>query len=132
LGSASRRISSEVLVMTSGSRNSSTNFMPNPLVASLSYSRRLRVPGIFQSVTLNFLHGGFRFSEHPQRAHLVDGIFFADLAHGKTNMDEDPVSLHRQVVLQKPQINLAPDAHNVDEGGGRLVSKKLNDLSGYG
>ena len=59
-------------------------------------------------------------------------IFFADLAHREANMNEDPVSLHRQVVLQQSQINLAPDTHHVDQRGVRLVRKKLNDLSGYG
>jgi len=44
-------------------------------------------------------------------------------------MDEDPVSLYRQVVLQEAQINLAADANDVNHGSVRLLGKKLNDLS---
>jgi hypothetical protein len=47
-------------------------------------------------------------------------------------VDQDPVSLYRQIVLQESQIDLAPDAHHVNHGSGWLVGKEFDDLSWYG
>jgi hypothetical protein len=88
--------------------------------------------GILQTVALDLLDGRLSFAQGSKRTHLIEGIFLADLAQGKTDMDEYPVSLDRQVILQEAQINLAPDSHDIDESGVWLLGKKLNDLSRYG
>jgi len=54
--------------------------------------------------SLDFLHGGFRLSQHAQGAHLIERIRFADLAHGEADMNKNPVPSLGQVILQQPQI----------------------------
>jgi hypothetical protein len=87
---------------------------------------------IFDAISFDLLHGGFCLPEHSQRPHLVERILLTDLAHGKTDVDKNPIAFNRQAILQESQIHFAAHADDVNHGAVRLVGKKLDHLSRNG
>jgi hypothetical protein len=87
---------------------------------------------ILQTIPLDFLHCSIDLSQHPKSVHLVGGILLADLAHGKADMNEHPVTQRWLVVLQQSQIDLAPHADYIHERGILVVGRDLDDLPWYG
>jgi hypothetical protein len=87
---------------------------------------------VFETVAADFLHGGIGFAKHGESLHLIGGIGFADLAHGKTNVDEDPVTGDGRVVLKEAEIDLATNTDDINGGEMGLDRIEFDDFSRNG
>jgi len=87
---------------------------------------------IIKTITVYFFQCRIAFSEHAKSIHLVEGVLFADLAHGKTDVDQHPVSQDGPVILQQSKIYSSSDSHHINEGSLLILGRDLDDLSRYG
>jgi hypothetical protein len=46
---------------------------------------------------------------------LIEGIRLADLAHGETDVDQDPVTRHGTIVCEETEVNSSPHPDDVDK-----------------
>ena len=84
-----------------------------------------------QAVPANFFHGGVDLTKHVEQAHLIRGIGLADLAHGKTHVDEHPIARDGRSILQEAQVNSAAHADNIHERLRGIQRINLNDFPRY-
>src|SRR6185437_786852 len=135
-----RRISSAVLVMISGSRNSSTNriVLSRTQDAELIWRNSVWLfanncrPCFFQAVALDLVHCLFSLSKHGKRAHLLQRIFFADFGHGKAYMNKDPVTGPGHIILQQPKVDFAPNPNHLHSSQSARAFQHINNFSRYG
>src|ERR1700733_11367731 len=86
---------------------------------------------VLQTVTAHFLHGAFGFTEHPQHLHLIGGVRFADFAHRKADVYQDPIARPGAVIFQKSKIDFAPHADNINNRQASVFRIQLDNSSGY-
>src|SRR3712207_3829936 len=68
---------------------------------------------------------------HPMEQ--LDGLLrfiFVDLAHGKADMDQHPVTGRDPFVAYHGDVDVAPDARNLNFGNMIGIVYKLDDLAG--
>jgi hypothetical protein len=87
---------------------------------------------VFQAIPSDLLHGLFRFSQRSQQPHLFHRVLLANLRHGKSDMDQNPVSDLRHIVFEKTQLDFASDAGHFHSAYEILAGNKLDNLSWYG
>src|ERR1700733_3697101 len=137
-----RRISSAALVISSGSRNSSTYRIMRllKLCRGLLIQRpvffRPRAPShtaqfsrLFQTISANFVHGSLTLSEHSEQLHLFRGILLADFGHCKSHVDKHPVANLWHVFDQQTEIDPASYAGDLDDAKMRFVRNERHDPS---
>jgi hypothetical protein len=85
---------------------------------------------VFEAIAPNFLDSGFTLAEDGESAHLIGGFAFADFAHGKAHVNEDPVAGLDGVLLEKAEVDFATHTDYLDNGLIVAVGAKCNDSTG--
>jgi hypothetical protein len=87
---------------------------------------------VVQAIAADFLHGGIGFAKHGEGLHLIGGIDFAYFAHGKTNVDENPVTGDGRVVLKKAEVDFATNTDDINGGEMGMDGIEFDDFSRNG
>src|SRR5579883_527464 len=124
-GSVNLRISSDVFVINSGRRNSSTYRIPTSRTRAILH-------GLFHLIAANLQRRRFGFAECFKKLQLLPRVLFADLAHREPNVNQNPVAGSPWIAfLDQAQIDFAPDAEHLDQRQRIVAFDQIHDFSRY-